>query len=127
MDALQFCVYVAPFGVVPLELDDVYPLSQFVASFPLDVETKDYVINQIRTYILEGNHECKGVVLHCETDAFGKRLTRVCEDACSKRGITFLASEVTEKTWSKRSVESLVSQISRTLKYGNVRDEEKTG
>ena len=127
MDALQFCVYVAPFGVVPLELDDVYPLSQFEASFPLDVETKDYVINQIRTYILKGNHECKGVVLHCETDAFGKRLIRECEDACSKRGLTFLASEVTEKTWSKQSIESLVSQISRTLKYGNVRDEEKTG
>ncbi len=127
LNTIQFCVYAAPFGVVPLKLDDVYPLSQFEASFPLDIETKDYVINQVRTYILAGNHECTDVVLHVETDTFGKRLTRECEDACSKRGLTFLASEATEKTWNKPSVESLVSQISRALKNVNVRDEEKTG
>jgi 7-cyano-7-deazaguanine tRNA-ribosyltransferase len=125
VDAIQFCVYAAPFGIVPLELDDVYPLSQFEASFPLDVETKDYVIKQVQTYILTGNHECICVVLHAETDTFGKRLTRECENACSKRGLTFLASEVIEKTWSKRSVERLISQISRALKNVNVKDEEK--
>jgi len=127
VDAVHFCVYVAPFGVVPLVLDDVYPLSQFEASFPLDVETKDYVINQVRTYILAGNHRCTGVVLHVESDAFGKRLIRDCEAACLKRGLTFLASEATEKTWSKRSVESLVSRISRVLKNVNVKDDEKIG
>jgi 7-cyano-7-deazaguanine tRNA-ribosyltransferase len=124
VDIIHFCVYAAPFGVVPLELDDVYPLSQFEASFPLDVETKDYVINQVRTYILSGKHGCRGVVLHAEADAFGKRLTRECEDACSKRGLTFLTSEVTDKRWNKRSVESLVSQISSALKNVNVKDDD---
>ncbi len=122
-NTIHFCVYAAPFGVVPLELDDVYPLSQFEASFPLDAETKDYVINQVRSYILTGNHGCTRVVLHAEADAFGKQLTGECEDACSEKGLSFLASEVTEKTWSKRSVESLVSRISSVLKNGNVKDE----
>jgi predicted RNA-binding protein len=122
-NTIHFCVYAAPFGVVPLELDDVYPLSQFEASFPLDAETKDYVINQVRSYILTGNHGCTSVVLHAESDAFGEQLTGECEDACSKKGLSFLASEVTEKTWSKHSVESLVSRISSVLKNGNVKDE----
>jgi len=81
------------------------------------------MINQVRTYILVGNHGCASVVLHAEADAFGEQLTRECEDACSEKGLPFLASEVTEKTWSKRSVESLVSRISSALKNVNVKDE----
>jgi hypothetical protein len=63
------------------------------------------------------------VVLHAEADAFGEQLTRECEDACSKKRLTFLASEVTEKTWGKSSVESLVSRISSALKNVNVKHE----
>ncbi|MFQ6065641.1 MAG: tRNA guanosine(15) transglycosylase TgtA, partial [Candidatus Bathyarchaeia archaeon] len=33
------CIYAAPFGVVPIELDGVYPLSQYEIAAPLDLET----------------------------------------------------------------------------------------
>ena len=48
---IHICVYSAPFGVVPLELDEVYPLSQHEAALPLDLETVDYVASQTREYI----------------------------------------------------------------------------
>jgi 7-cyano-7-deazaguanine tRNA-ribosyltransferase len=125
VEALQFCVYAAPFGVVPLVLDEVYPLSQFEASVPLDRATEDYVINQVRTYILAGHHGCSRVVLHAEADALGTRLIHACEAACSQRSMPFHASEVTEKTWSKRAVESLVARVVCALQNGKVKDDEK--
>jgi len=108
---VHFCVYTAPFGVIPIELDEVYPLSQFEASFPPDLETSDFVISEVRAYILNDNHGCKTVVLHWEEDDFGIRLARECEDACSRIGLDFLSSKVRGKTWSKGSVESLVLQV----------------
>ncbi|MGZ4850019.1 MAG: tRNA guanosine(15) transglycosylase TgtA, partial [Candidatus Bathyarchaeia archaeon] len=48
---IHVCVYTAPFGVVPLELDEVYPLSQHEAAIPLDLETMNYVANETEDYI----------------------------------------------------------------------------
>jgi 7-cyano-7-deazaguanine tRNA-ribosyltransferase len=48
---VHICVYAAPFGVVPLELDEVYPLSQHEVAVPPDSETIDYVAEQVRNFI----------------------------------------------------------------------------
>ncbi|MEM2094766.1 MAG: tRNA guanosine(15) transglycosylase TgtA, partial [Candidatus Bathyarchaeia archaeon] len=40
LENIGICVYSAPFGVTPVELDEVYPLSQFEAARPFDYETK---------------------------------------------------------------------------------------
>jgi 7-cyano-7-deazaguanine tRNA-ribosyltransferase len=48
---VHVCVYAAPFGVVPLELDEVYPLSQHETALPLDQETVQYVADQTAQYI----------------------------------------------------------------------------
>jgi hypothetical protein len=54
-------VYAAPFGVVPLELDEIYPLSQHETATPHDVETIDYVADQVIRYIAAA--PCGQVVL----------------------------------------------------------------
>ena len=123
VEALQFCVYAAPFGVVPLELDEVYPLSQYEASVPIDRATEDAVIDEVCTYIREGHHGCSAVVLHAEADAWGPRLTHACEAACSQRGLSFHAVEGTAKTWSKRAVEGFVAQVVCALQSGKVKDD----
>ncbi len=48
---VHVAVFCAPFGVVPLELDEVYPLSQHEAALPLDSETVGYVASQAAQYI----------------------------------------------------------------------------
>jgi 7-cyano-7-deazaguanine tRNA-ribosyltransferase len=58
---IHVCVYAAPFGVIPLELDEVYPLSQHEAAVPLDLETVDYVATQTAEYIMRSSYG--GVVL----------------------------------------------------------------
>src|SRR4030066_1631176 len=46
-NTVHVAFYAAPFGVIPLELDEVYPLSQHEISLPLDKETVDYVAKQV--------------------------------------------------------------------------------
>ena len=48
---IHVAVFCAPFGVVPLELDEVYPLSQHESSTPLDHETVAYVAEMTAQYI----------------------------------------------------------------------------
>lgn len=120
---VHFCVCSTPFGVVPMDLDEVYPLSQFEASFPADLETEEYVVSQVRNYIRRGDHGCTVVVLYSQEDALGKRLLKESEAACLEVGLKFLSSDVKDKTWSKGSVENLVSQISFALKNVNAKDD----
>jgi 7-cyano-7-deazaguanine tRNA-ribosyltransferase len=48
---VHLAVFCAPFGVVPFELDEVYPLSQHETALPLDKETIEYVAEQTAEYI----------------------------------------------------------------------------
>ncbi len=52
----HICVYAAPFGVIPLELDEVYPLSQHEIAVPPDLETIEYVAEQVKNYIAASSH-----------------------------------------------------------------------
>jgi 7-cyano-7-deazaguanine tRNA-ribosyltransferase len=47
----RICIYAAPFGVIPLELDEIYPLSQHEVALPHDSETIRYVLQQIKDFI----------------------------------------------------------------------------
>ncbi len=73
---LHICVYAAPVGVVPLELDEVYPLSQHEAATPHDVETIDYVVAQIIRYIAAA--PCDKVVL-VENGVWVDRISPACK------------------------------------------------
>ncbi len=53
--------YAAPFGLVPLELDETYPLSQFESALPLDEKTVDDVAEQVKDYLKGRNY--RAVVL----------------------------------------------------------------
>ncbi|UCB60223.1 MAG: tRNA guanosine(15) transglycosylase TgtA [Candidatus Bathyarchaeota archaeon] len=55
------CVFAAPFGVIPLELDEVYPLSQCETAEPFDIETINHVAHQVMEYVRANSY--KRVVL----------------------------------------------------------------
>ena len=84
---IHVCVYCAPFGVVPLELDEVYPLSQHETALPLDLETVDYVANQTREYIKRSAYE--GVVLLNDAKLWQDTVKKACKSACKAKGLAF--------------------------------------
>ncbi len=84
---IHICVYSAPFGVVPLELDEVYPLSQHEMALPLDLETIDYVANQAREYIKRTSYE--SVVLLNDANLWQGTIEKACRSACKTKGLAF--------------------------------------
>lgn len=82
---VHICFYAAPFGVVPVELDEVYPLSQHEVVIPFDNEVITYVAEQITKYVLRTNY--KQVVLLEDNKVWGGKIARACKQACMKKGI----------------------------------------
>ncbi len=84
---IHICVYSAPFGVVPLELDEVYPLSQHEAALPLDLETISYVANQTSEYIKRTSY--MGVVLLNDPKLWKDTVKKACKSTCKAKGLAF--------------------------------------
>ena len=84
---IHLCVYAAPFGVIPLELDEVYPLSQHEVALPLDLETVDYVASQTAEYIKRSSYA--GVVLLNDPKLWRDTVKSAAAAACAVKGLAF--------------------------------------
>jgi 7-cyano-7-deazaguanine tRNA-ribosyltransferase len=84
---VHVCVYAAPFGVVPLELDEVYPLSQHETALPLDCETVDYVACQAAEYVTRNGYG--SVVLLNDEKVWRDTVKKACKQACTAKDIAF--------------------------------------
>jgi 7-cyano-7-deazaguanine tRNA-ribosyltransferase len=83
----KVCFYAAPFGVVPIELDEVYPLSQHEIATPLDIETINYVASQVEQYIQRTKP--KKVVLFHDAEIWEDSILKTCKKACSREKLQF--------------------------------------
>jgi 7-cyano-7-deazaguanine tRNA-ribosyltransferase len=84
---VHVCVFSAPFGLVPLELDEVYPLSQHEASHPFDLETIDYVANQTAEYIKRSSYQ--SVALLNDPKLWANTVKNAVQSTCDTKGIVF--------------------------------------
>ena len=97
-NGVHVCVYAAPFGIVPIELDEVYPLSQHEIATPFDVETVDYVAEQVENYILSAKY--RKVVLCLDEENWGRKILSACRKVCQRKEITFVVLKAeAKKTW----------------------------
>jgi len=108
MNRVHICTYAAPFGVVPMELDEVYPLSQYEVATPFDTEMKDHTAEQVANYIEVRSY--KKVILLKDAENWGETISRACKKICRRKGIkaTVLYSK---NLWGKPMVENLVTAI----------------
>ena len=88
---VHLCVYAAPFGVIPLELDEVYPLSQHEAAVPLDLETVNYVATQTADYIKRSSYA--SVVLLNDPKLWHDTVKSAVAAACNAKGLAFESVE----------------------------------
>jgi len=82
---VHVCTYDAPFGVIPTELDEVYPLSQHETATPLDKETINYVAEQVANYIAQRNYE--KVILLENAETWQKKIAQKCRRVCREKNI----------------------------------------
>jgi predicted RNA-binding protein len=105
-------VYCAPFGVVPLELDEIYPLSQHETAMPLEHETIAYVAAQTEEFIKRGSYQ--GVVLLNDSKLWNSSIKDACDSACSAAGLMFECLEVQAEA-EKKTVARLKTALSAQL------------
>lgn len=109
---VHVCTYAAPFGVVPTELDEVYPLSQHEIATPLDAETINYTARQVASYIALTNY--RQVILLQDMETWKEKIATACGRACRKKGIPLTVLRV-KKPWNESALNSLVTAIQKAL------------
>jgi len=84
-DEAHVCIYAPPFGVVPTELRDIYPLGQYECAYPPDYETIEYMAQQIADYI--GAQKYTRIVMFIEAVSWHEKASDLCRRNCAERGI----------------------------------------
>jgi 7-cyano-7-deazaguanine tRNA-ribosyltransferase len=84
---VHVCFYAAPFGVVPTELDEVYPLSQYESVSALDRETLEYVAAQVAEYVRRTAYEA--VILLNDRENWNEFVQSACRRTCARKKIKF--------------------------------------
>ena len=111
---LHICTYAAPFGVVPNELDEVYPLSQNELAFPLDEETLNYVAKQVAEFLERTNYE--RIFLLENVEEWKGKIESSCAGICEKKGISLFT--VKTKEWTKKTAEDLAELVANVMLEG---------
>lgn len=111
---LAFCVYAPPFGVTPLELDETYPLSQYEASSPLDVETREYVSGEAARYVNLHGRQYRGVVVYASGELGRDLAGRLGGDDISPSSISVVANE--GRTWSREALSALAERVEEVFR-----------
>jgi 7-cyano-7-deazaguanine tRNA-ribosyltransferase len=111
VDKVHVCVYAAPFGIIPIELDEVYPLSQHETATPFDDETLTYVAGQVANYIKTTNYE-KIILFQDET--WKGKIARACRRACGEKKISLTVLRG-KGPWNRTVLNDLVTAIQDAL------------
>ncbi|MEM2111228.1 MAG: hypothetical protein QXX08_05045, partial [Candidatus Bathyarchaeia archaeon] len=79
--------YAPPFGVIPSELADVYPLSQYECAYPPDYETILYVAEQTANYVEATKYE--RVIMLFEPNTWQEKTAELCDRICTEKRFNF--------------------------------------
>jgi 7-cyano-7-deazaguanine tRNA-ribosyltransferase len=77
------CFYAPPFGVIPAELRDIYPLSQYEYAFPPNHETIEYIAERIAEYAETMNYQ--KVVMLTEPTTWQEKTAEISKRLCAKK------------------------------------------
>jgi 7-cyano-7-deazaguanine tRNA-ribosyltransferase len=110
---VHVAVFCAPFGVVPLELDEIYPLSQHEVSLPLDRETMEYVAEQVLAYIKQMSYQ--SVTMLNDAKCWDNYIKIAAQSACNEKCIKFDAVEANKEKSNRELVSNLKEALLKQL------------
>ena len=113
INIIKICFYSAPLGIVPFELDDVYPVSQMQASY-IDKETEGHVLNSIDVYIRKVKHN--HIILYMDEKNEISQLLNIKLSRTSQNiGFNLQVIQPEYQVWSKESTKLLSEKITQVL------------
>nr|MDO8100731.1 tRNA guanosine(15) transglycosylase TgtA [Candidatus Njordarchaeota archaeon] len=87
---IHVCTVSKFFGLIPMELDETYPLAQHEVPRTPDMESKKLISHTIKTYIK--NHTYKAAVIHVDHRVLPKSAVKKIIDLCGQLGVYAVAT-----------------------------------
>ena len=115
-EVFHLCFYMVPFGLVPAELCDVYPVAQTESSNPPDPVTAQDSANAISSYLR--NCRYGHVVLQASNEPWVRKVTSAVKNACLRTRQRLAISHCGTDSWSPEALEGLHSILDRIKKRG---------
>jgi len=112
-DMVHVAIFCAPFGVVPIELDEVYPLSQHEIALPLDRETIEYVAEQVAAYIKQMPYQ--SVTMLNDAKCWASHIKVAVQTACNEKNIKCDTVETSKEQSSRQLVANLKAALIKQL------------
>jgi predicted RNA-binding protein len=81
--------------LVPIELDEVYPLSQHETVTPLDNETVKYVTEETTEYLRRAGYE--KVIFVSDPGKWGQTMQKTCRETCRQKQIRLRTINIEKK------------------------------
>jgi len=91
---VHICFYLTPFGLIPIELSDVYPISQMEVASPLDKETIESSISEVEKYISRFKYDVVNLLVPENKEL--KQLEKACRKMCRKKHVRFKVIKIKE-------------------------------
>ncbi len=111
-ESIHVCTYAAPFGVVPIEIDEVYPLAQHEVTLPLDSETMTYVVEQTESYVKRSSYQ--KIVLLNDAETWGTKIASAVKRLCKlKRTHATILNPA--RPWNKPALNSLIGALQKAV------------
>jgi 7-cyano-7-deazaguanine tRNA-ribosyltransferase len=89
---VHICTVSKFFGLVPMELDETYPLAQHEVPRTIDLESKRLISHTLKTYIK--SHKYSGVIIHFDHRVIGKDSAKRIVNLCEQLGINVFVGPV---------------------------------
>ncbi|MFW6111140.1 MAG: tRNA guanosine(15) transglycosylase TgtA [Thermoproteota archaeon] len=106
-DKIHICFYVTPFGVVPRELDEVFPLCQYETTFPPDHETLGFIVERVQRYLEETSYRM--VILVNDPENWDQTILEAAEEVCKRKGIPFRSVSLEDEEQGLNLLEQMLS------------------
>ncbi|MBS7622649.1 tRNA guanosine(15) transglycosylase TgtA [Candidatus Bathyarchaeota archaeon] len=110
-EVFHTCFYVEPYGVVPMELCEVYPVAQTEVSNCSDPDTARDAAEHVSRYLRSSTY--RRVIIQATVDAWSRRVTSKVREACLETGKRLMINHCRKDPWSPESVDRLHSILRR--------------
>ena len=108
ISSLQICFYVQPFGIVPVELSETYPSSQFNLVEPTSYEIQNFTVNNIKKYLKKSNY--KKIIVLSGNRKIDLKLIEELEKMYSQNKEKLTIIKV-QKPWSQEALNEILLNI----------------
>ena len=105
---IQICFYIPPFGIIPAELSETYPLSQYNLIKSSSYEIQNFTVNNIKKYLNISNY--KKIILLSSFNELDVKVVEELQKIYNKNSKKIRIVQ-DKSPWSQEALNQIIYQI----------------